>query len=131
MLAIGPIDLVSALPAYVTWFDRAGDRYNTDETACPRLSHVKIGVAHRTLPCGAWITICAKRCVRAQVIDRGPYGQTCEVGVKLVWRQGLRLKPGCRWRGVVDLLPSPWKLTGTKGLAFVFYDRPRDTISSR
>jgi hypothetical protein len=33
-----------------------------------------IGVAHRTLPCGTWVTFRWKgKTVRAQVIDRGPY----------------------------------------------------------
>lgn len=31
------------------------------------------GVAHRWLPCGTRITVCYRRCVRATVIDRGPY----------------------------------------------------------
>jgi rare lipoprotein A len=31
------------------------------------------GVAHKWLPCGTQITICYSRCVRATVIDRGPY----------------------------------------------------------
>lgn len=38
------------------------------------------GTAHRTLPCGTWITVCYRprptvhfRCVRVRVIDRGPY----------------------------------------------------------
>lgn len=31
------------------------------------------GVANKTLPCHTWLTICAARCARMQVIDRGPY----------------------------------------------------------
>lgn len=34
------------------------------------------GTAHRTLPCGTWVWICYRptaKCVRVQVIDRGPF----------------------------------------------------------
>lgn len=31
------------------------------------------GVAHKTLPCGARVTVCYARCVAATVIDRGPF----------------------------------------------------------
>src|ERR1700689_2362197 len=30
-------------------------------------------VANKTLPCGTWLEMCYKRCVRAEVLDRGPY----------------------------------------------------------
>ncbi len=32
-----------------------------------------IGVANKTLPCGHWLTVCAARCLRVRVIDRGPF----------------------------------------------------------
>lgn len=30
-------------------------------------------VANKTLPCGTWVNMCYKRCVRAEVLDRGPF----------------------------------------------------------
>ncbi|GAC1524616.1 MAG: hypothetical protein NVS3B1_12580 [Marmoricola sp.] len=32
-----------------------------------------LGVAHKTLPCGTMIELCAARCATVPVIDRGPY----------------------------------------------------------
>lgn len=34
------------------------------------------GVAHMKLPCGTWVTMCFKRCVRVRVIDRGRFKDT-------------------------------------------------------
>lgn len=31
------------------------------------------GVAHKTLPCGNSVRICAARCMTVRVVDRGPY----------------------------------------------------------
>lgn len=32
-----------------------------------------VGVAHKSLPCGTRLTVCASRCVAMTVVDRGPY----------------------------------------------------------
>lgn len=51
---------------------------------------------------GAWTV--------ARYLDRGPAGADCRRG----WRRmfGLRLRPGCRWRGVVDLTPAVARAIG-------------------
>lgn len=38
-----------------------------------RLTTSTFGVAHKTLPCGTRVRLCARRCTTARVIDRGPY----------------------------------------------------------
>lgn len=32
-----------------------------------------LGVANKTLPCGHWLIVCARRCLRVPVVDRGPF----------------------------------------------------------
>lgn len=89
---------------------------------------VKIGVSHRTLPCGTKILICrlptkspipnynvprGTTCTPAVVVDRGPYGALDPQGH---WHRRSRLRPGERWRGIVDLLPPVAAKLGVRGL---------------
>lgn len=37
------------------------------------LTDATLGVASKTLPCGTRLMFCARRCVIAPVVDRGPY----------------------------------------------------------
>jgi rare lipoprotein A (peptidoglycan hydrolase) len=55
-----------------TWY---GPGFWGNETACGKtLKRETVGVAHRTLPCGAKVVLRYKgRYMRAKVIDRGPY----------------------------------------------------------
>lgn len=54
--------------AQASWYDDKG------ATACG--IHAAIGVAHRTLPCGTHVELCAARCAVATVQDRGPAAWT-------------------------------------------------------
>jgi len=63
------------------------------------------GIAHRTLPCGTRVELYDLRTSRrasAVVVDRGPHGQVLPDGR---WTARRQLRPGARWRGIVDLLP--------------------------
>jgi rare lipoprotein A (peptidoglycan hydrolase) len=55
-----------------TWY---GPGFFGNETACgSKLTRTTIGVAHRTLPCGARVVInYGGRYLRTRVIDRGPF----------------------------------------------------------
>jgi hypothetical protein len=57
-----------------TWY---GPGFYGNRTACgQRLTESTIGVAHRTLPCGAKVALRANgRTIVAPVIDRGPYAR--------------------------------------------------------
>lgn len=54
-----------------------------DHLACSypaRLDLTTIAVASYSLPCGAWLEVCAAdKCIRAQVLDRGPRRSRCRV----------------------------------------------------
>jgi hypothetical protein len=77
-----------------------------------------VGVAHRHLPCGAQVTICTKKkCIRAYIVDRGPYGAIDKQGK---WHRRNKLLPGERWRGIVDLLPPITNELGITGLSKVY-----------
>ncbi len=56
-----------------TWF---GPGFYGHRTACgQRLTHRLLGVAHRTLPCGAKVALLYKgRTITVPVVDRGPFG---------------------------------------------------------
>jgi rare lipoprotein A (peptidoglycan hydrolase) len=58
--------------AYVSWY---GPGLYGNHLGCGgRLSPRRLGVAHKTLPCGARVTLRrGTRTVRVRVIDRGPY----------------------------------------------------------
>ena len=77
----------------------------------------RVGIAHRTLPCGQAVLVClvrTGRCIRAVVVDRGPFGALDGRGR---WRLARRTLPaGWTWRGLVDLLPGPARKLGHNGL---------------
>jgi rare lipoprotein A len=58
--------------AVATWF---GPGFYGHRTACgQRLTHRLLGVAHRTLPCGAKVALLYKgRTITVPVVDRGPF----------------------------------------------------------
>lgn len=84
LLLVAPFDSAHAgirptsRPVVATWYGPGlyGNRF-----ACAwkpglpdRYGRNVRGVAHRTLPCGTWVTLrVGPRTVRVQVIDRGPY----------------------------------------------------------
>jgi hypothetical protein len=73
-----------------------------------------IGIAHRRLPLGSWVYVKhlrTRKRVRAQVIDRGPYG-AMHNGKWLIKRR--RSDPG-KWRGCADLTPLAAKMIGHDG----------------
>jgi len=77
---------------------------------------LKYGVAHRTLPCGKAIIVCNRRnhlCATMYVVDRGPYGAIDQYGK---WRPATKLKPGEKYRGVIDMLPNAAAAIALNGL---------------
>lgn len=99
-----------------TTYATPGDRWDNGQLACPRVTRAQIehGVAHRSLPCGTRLLLCSGRtwrCVAAWVVDRGPYGAIC--GGR--WRVMRRLRPGCKWRGDLDLRPGTASALGHNG----------------
>ena len=61
------------------------------------------GLANRTLPCGTRLVVCARRCVRAVVDDRGPYvwGRDFDLSTSLAGAVGFDFVRGVqtiRWR---------------------------------
>jgi hypothetical protein len=73
-----------------------------------------IGIAHRRLRLGSWVYVKhlrTKKVVRAQVIDRGPYG-AMHRGRWVLKRR--RSDPG-KWRGCADLTPLAAKMIGHDG----------------
>ncbi len=52
-------------PAVASWFDDA------ESTACG--THFTFGFAHKTLPCGAKVRFCYRRCVVGIREDAGPF----------------------------------------------------------
>jgi hypothetical protein len=59
----------------------------------------------RQVGCGARAQVCTpRRCVWTSVRDSGPWGAVC--GKR--WQKQIRLQPGCRRRGVVDLSWLVW-----------------------
>jgi rare lipoprotein A len=59
-------------PTLATWF---GPGFYGHRTACgQQLTHHLLGVAHRTLPCGAKVALLYKgRTITVPVVDRGPF----------------------------------------------------------
>lgn len=86
-----------------------GDRWDNGELACPQ--RARHGVAHRSLPCGTRLVICARRCVVATVQDRGPFGATDGKRYKVTTKP----PPGWWYRGELDLLPETARAIGTRG----------------
>lgn len=47
--------------------------YGNSQACGGTLDRGTVGVAHKSLPCGSFVTICYRRCARLRVIDRGPF----------------------------------------------------------
>lgn len=92
----------------------------------------EMGVAHRTLPCGTPIVICKDKvtCINAWVVDRGPFGALDQKGH---WYARAKLKPGERYRGIVDLLPMPSQKLNVYGIEPVtlFYTKKSHKMESQ
>jgi hypothetical protein len=77
--------------AYASWY---GPGLYGNRLACGgRLGYDTIGVAHKTLPCGARLTLRHRgRSVRVRVIDRGPYvgGREFDLTAATARRLGFR-----------------------------------------
>jgi hypothetical protein len=86
--------------AVASWYEDAGG------TACG--THYRDGVAHKTLPCGTFVRMCAVRCVTATVQDRGPF----IAGREFDLNPGLKADIGCgdictvRWAVVTEHPPT-------------------------
>lgn len=57
--------------AWASWYGPG--LYGNPQACGGRLWYGTVGVAHKTLPCGSYVTICYRRCARLRVIDRGPF----------------------------------------------------------
>lgn len=80
-----------------------------NRTACGQtLTPSTRGVAHRSLPCGAWLRVCHhRRCTITRVIDRGPFHANrvldiTEGATRMTWGMsarswGVRLVSYTRW----------------------------------
>ena len=66
--------------------------YGNPQACGGRLTRSTVGVAHKTLPCGSYVTICYRRCARLRVIDRGPFtaGRTFDLTAPARDRIGMR-----------------------------------------
>lgn len=95
-------------------FGDPGDRWDNGQRACRQRSGY--GVAHRSLPCGTRLMVCAPRCVVATVVDSGPWGAADGKRYRVV----RRLPAGWRWRGELDLLPETARAIGTRGGAILW-----------
>lgn len=110
--------LAQALPPAVYslagTYGTPGDRWDNGELACrvSRDTADREGVAHRSLPCGTRLVICARRCGRAVVTDRGPYGATDGHRYRVQTRGPL---PGWHYRGDLDLRQGVARSIGYRG----------------
>jgi hypothetical protein len=107
-----------------TTFGQPGDKWVGGKAIAlgRRVNGQDVGIAHRTLPMGHTALLCLPRtlrCLRAPVIDRGPYGAL--LGQRWVIKRRAR-DPG-KWRACVDLTPAASKALGHNGLepAIVIY----------
>jgi len=82
--------------------------------------HIEAGMhvcAHRTLKFGTILVVQSVRTRRTtlcRVMDRGPYGAIDANGV---WHVEIRLQPGSRRRGDLDLAFTAYNAIGLKGIA--------------
>lgn len=55
------------------------------------LRYGTVGVAHKSLPCGSYVTICYRKCARLRVLDRGPFihGRTFDITSAARYRIGM------------------------------------------
>lgn len=85
-----------------------GDGHNAGNLSCGgRFTWTDHHIAIRQWrgKCGARAQVCVgNRCVWTVVRDSGPWGAVC--GNR--WQMQIRLQPGCRRRGVVDLSWAVW-----------------------
>ena len=83
---VGRIDVYR--PALASWF--GSELYGSALACGGRLGPKTLGVAHRTLPCGTWLTIrYGRRRVRLRVVDRGPYSGDREFDLTAAAKQRL------------------------------------------
>lgn len=77
--------------AHASWY---GPGFYGNRTGCGSTLHVgRLGVAHKTLPCGTRVTLRhGKRTVRVRVIDRGPYVGGREYDLTAATAQRLRFE---------------------------------------
>lgn len=115
-----------------TIFARVGDRHAGGKSAClgRRVRPTDHVIAHRTLPCGAVVTITNTRTGLATVAtvgDHGPYGACLDAG----WRRGpcsawaikRRRADAGVWRGIADLSPSVAAAIGHRSFDVVVVER--------
>jgi rare lipoprotein A len=67
------------------------------------LSRGTFGVAHKTLPCGTRLRLCAGRCVTVRVIDRGPFEPGREFDLTQAVAQRVKLRVDRSGSGVVHV----------------------------
>lgn len=102
-------------------FGYEGDALAGEELACTdRLGTDQIGIAHRTLPCGAKVFLYSPRTgksVVAKVVDHGPYGAINEGK----WMIKHRASDPGKWRGCLDLTRKASKALGHNGFESIMY----------
>jgi hypothetical protein len=90
--------------------------------ACAPDKHVDDRVhtcAHRTHKCGTILLVenaKNKKRTLCRVMDRGPYGAIDADGV---WHVEIKLKPGSRRRGLLDMTPAVFAAIGMKSMTQV------------
>jgi rare lipoprotein A (peptidoglycan hydrolase) len=87
-------------PATASWY---GPGLYGNPLACGgRLTPGTFGVAHKALPCGTRVRLCAARCVTAPVVDRGPFvvGRTFDLTAPVRAAIGAAPVAQVRWRVV-------------------------------
>jgi rare lipoprotein A len=97
--AVPAVALVAAAPApaemreaHASWY---GPGLWGNLLGCGgRLHEWTRGVAHKTLPCGARLRLCASRCATVVVIDRGPFVWGREFDLTQTTAGAVRLKVG-------------------------------------
>lgn len=99
---------------------RPGGKWNNGKFACGGdwVDESLPICAHRTLPCGTWVSIENKKTgdtAWCQVRDRGPYGAITPAGKWVVKRPNDPETADAKYRGVIDLGPSVAESAGTKG----------------
>jgi hypothetical protein len=95
-------------------------RWGGQAMACAPDKHVDATVhtcAHRTHRCGTLLlleSVKTKKRTLCRVMDRGPYGALDADGV---WHVEIKLKPGSRRRGILDLTPTVFAALGMRGMS--------------
>lgn len=125
--------LLVAQACFATVFGTPNDKWDGDVAACSGrpLTEYKMGIAHRSLPCGTKVRVSNPRngkSVVAYVVDRGPYGAGTWGHDWYVKRKENEPPPAalcqeigdkkCKprpWRGCVDMLPAVGTAVGIRG----------------